>query len=145
MADVFISYSRRDSLFVSALADGLRARGKDVWIDIEGIRDAEVFPDALRHAIESSDGFVFVISPASVKSDYCGREVANAVDAGKRIVPLDFEHVADAEVPEPIRVRNWIPVDGQTDVTVQRLVRALDTDLDHLRAHTHWELKAIEW
>src|SRR4051812_3957065 len=145
MADVFISYSRTDSRFVGALADGLRLNGKDVWIDIEGIRDAEVFPEALRNAIGSSDGFVFVISPASVNSDYCMREVGDAVDAGKRIVPIDFEHVPAGDVPEAIRVRNWIPAGGEVDETVSRVLKALDTDLEHAKAHTHWELKALEW
>src|SRR4051794_2096535 len=145
MADVFISYSRKDSRFVGALADGLRSSGKDVWIDIEGIRDAEVFPDALRRAIGSSDGFVFVISPASVTSPHCIREVDDAVITGKRIVPVDFEHVAVDDIPEPIRVRNWIPAGDDINATIDRVVTALETDLDHLRAHTHWELKAIEW
>jgi WD40 repeat protein len=145
VSDVFISYSRKDSRFVGALAEGLRSKGKDVWIDIEGIRDGEVFPAALRSAIDSSDGFVFVISPASVHSDYCAREVENAVEAGKRIVPVDLEHVADEELPEPIRVRNWIPASDDLGATVDRVVTALNTDLEHLREHTHWELKALEW
>src|SRR4051794_13897091 len=145
MADVFISYSRTDTPFVGALADGLRARGKDVWIDIEGIRDAEVFPEALREAIDSSDGFVFIISPASVGSSYCLREVGDAVEAGKRIVPIDYVHVPDDDVPEPIRVRNWIPAGDDLESTLERVVKALDTDLDHTKAHTHWELKALEW
>src|SRR3954469_4575942 len=141
MADVFISYSRTDSRFVGALADGLRTHGKDVWIDIEGIRDAEGFPEALGNAIGSSDGFVFVISPASVGSSYCMREVDDAVDAGKRIVPVDFSHVSADDLPEAIRVRNWIPGDGDLDTTVDRVMKALDTDLEHAHAHTHWELK----
>ena len=68
MADVFVSYSRRDGAFVSQLHEALRARGKQVWVDVEGIRDAEVFPAAIRSAIESSDAFAFVISPDSVES-----------------------------------------------------------------------------
>jgi WD40 repeat protein len=145
MAHVFISYSRRDTHFVGALAAGLRGRGKDVWIDIEGIRDAEVFPAALREAIDSSDGFVFVISPASVSSRYCMREVGDAVESGKRIVPIDFDHVPDDEIPEAIRVRNWIPAGDDLTATVERVVKALDTDLDHIKAHTHWEVNALEW
>jgi WD40 repeat protein len=145
MAHVFISYSRRDSKFVGALGEALRGRGKDVWIDIKGIRDAEVFPDALREAIESSDGFVFVISPASVQSPYCRREIEDAVDSGKRIVPIDWQPVSEEELPEPIRVRNWIPANGDLDATVERVAKALDTDLEYLREHTHWELKALEW
>ena len=145
MAHVFISYSRKDSRFVGALAEALRGRGKDVWIDIEGIRDAEVFPDALREAIESSEGFVFVISPASVSSRFCMREVVDAVETGKRIVPVDWERVPEDDVPEPIRVRNWIPTGDDLGATVERVVKALETDLEHLREHTHWEMKALEW
>src|SRR3954447_3095045 len=145
MPDVFISYSRRDSAFVGELADGLRSHGKEVWVDIDGLRDAEVFPVALRHAIEESDGFVFVISPAAVKSAYCAREIADAVDAGKRIVPVDLTHVAPDDLPEAIRVRNWIPVQDDMPGTIGRVARALETDLEHARAHTHWELKALEW
>src|SRR6476660_6350067 len=74
MADVFVSYSRRDGAFVSQLHEALHARGKQVWVDVEGIRDAEVFPAAIRSAIESSDAFAFVISPDSVESPFCAQE-----------------------------------------------------------------------
>jgi len=40
VADVFISYSRRDSAFVARLRAELEGRGKDVWLDVDGIRDA---------------------------------------------------------------------------------------------------------
>jgi hypothetical protein len=62
LPDVFLSYSRRDMEFVRRLADDLEGRGKDVWVDVDGIRDAEKFPEALRRAIERSDAFVFVRS-----------------------------------------------------------------------------------
>ena len=75
MAEVFLSYSRRDTAFVQRLVRALDAHGKDVWIDVQGIRDGEVFPLALRRAVEASDGFVFVISPDSVASPICGQEV----------------------------------------------------------------------
>jgi WD40 repeat protein len=147
VADVFLSYSRRDYDAVRRLADALGARGKDVWIDIEGIRDAEVFPAALRSAIEASDGFVFVISPESVRSPYCVQEVDHAVHAGKRIVPVELEKVADGEVPDGIRERNWIPFegDGGFEASVERVAAALDTDLEHVKAHTRWDVKALEW
>src|SRR5476649_2775990 len=98
MADVFISYSRRDSGYVQRLQQELASRGKDVWLDTEGIRDAEVFPAALRSAVESSDGFVFVISPDSVISRFCEQEVDHAIELNKRIVPLLLEQVPDERV-----------------------------------------------
>jgi WD40 repeat protein len=146
LADVFVSYSRSDSELVNRLVERLRERGKDVWVDVEGIRDAEVFPAALRRAVEGSDGFVFVISPDSVASPFCEQEVDHAVELNKRVVPLSYRFVPDEQIPEGIRVRNWIPVgDGDFDAGVERLVQALDTDLEWDRGHTHWLLKAIEW
>ena len=40
MADVFISYSRRDEAFVQRLRESLAERGKDVWVDREDIGPA---------------------------------------------------------------------------------------------------------
>jgi WD40 repeat protein len=146
MADVFISYSRRDSGYVQRLQQELARRGKDVWVDTEGIRDAEVFPAALRRAVEGSDAFVFVISPDSVRSPFCGQEVDHAVELNKRVVPLALREVADAEIPQEIRFRNWIPV-GTTEFAegVDRLVAAIDTDLEWERQHTRLTVKALEW
>jgi YVTN family beta-propeller protein len=147
VADVFLSYSRRDGAFVQRLGSALRERGKEVWVDVEGIRDAEVFPEALRRAVESSDGFVFVISPDSVGSSFCVEEVEHAASLNKRIVPIALRPVTDEEVPEGVRVRNWIPAGEAWDfeTTINRVLRALDTDLEWERQHSRLTVKAIEW
>src|ERR1700723_3438783 len=107
MADVFVSYSRRDSEFVRRMADSITQRGKEVWLDTEGIADGEVFPEAIKRAIEQSDAFLFVITPSSVGSRYCEQEVEYARDLQKRIVPLLREFVPDSDLPAEIRDRNW--------------------------------------
>jgi WD40 repeat protein len=147
MSDVFVSYSRRDSQFVGKLAQSIEDRGKQVWVDTEGIADAEVFPQAIRTAIEQSDAFLFVITPAAVDSSYCENEVDYARELGKRIVPVLRVAVPDASLPAEIRDRNWIPFTEQDpyEPSVERLVRALDRDLEHAREHTRWLVKAIEW
>lgn len=147
MADVFLSYSRRDSEFVSRLASALEQRGKEVWVDVEGVRDAEVFPEALRRAIESSDAFAFVISPDAVKSSFCVEEIEHAARLNKRIVPLALRPVPDEELPEEVRFRNWIPAggDGELREVVERVVRALDTDLEWEREHSRLTVRALEW
>ena len=88
MADVFVSYSRRDAVFVRRIADSISERGKEVWLDTEGIADGEVFPEAIKRAIEQSDAFLFVITPDAVSSAYCENEVEYARDIQKRIVPV---------------------------------------------------------
>jgi WD40 repeat protein len=146
MADVFVSYSRRDSEFVRRLQEDLESRGKSAWVDVEGIRDAEVFPAALRRAIEGSDAFVFVISPESAHSAFCEQEVNHAVELNKRVVPLALRAVRDDEVPEEIRFRNWIPAgDSDFESMMDRLVTAIDTDLEWERQHTRLTVKALEW
>jgi len=145
--DVFVSYARTDSVFVSRLVESIESRGKDVWVDTEGIADGEVFPEAIKRAIEQSDAFVFVITPDSVASAYCENEVEYARDMQKRIVPILRVPVPDPQLPTEIRVRNWIPFTdaAQFDASVARLVGALDTDLEAVRAHTRWLVKALEW
>jgi WD40 repeat protein len=147
MADVFLSYSRRDTDFVRGLVADLEARGKSVWVDTEGISDGEVFPDAIRSAIEGSDSFVFVITPESAASAYCEQEVEHALALNKRVVPVLREPVPDEALPEAIRVRNWVPYtpDADANAASDRLVAALDTDLEHVHAHTYWLVKALAW
>ena len=147
VADVFISYSRRDSLFVERLAAAVEGRGKAVWLDTEGIEAGEVFPIALRRAIEGSDAFVFVITPDSVASQFCEQEIEHAQTLGKRILPVLRSKVPDEGLPAEVRERNWIPFedDEQFAGSVDRLIAALDKDLDHAQAHTRWLVKALDW
>src|SRR5271156_596426 len=102
MADVFISYSRTDTEFVQSIASSLHAIGKSLWIDTDDISDADVFPQAIRTAIEESDAFLFVITKASVTSRFCEQEVTYARSLNKRIVPVLRQGVEDAEIPEEI-------------------------------------------
>ena len=147
MPDVFVSYSRRDGDFVGRLTDSLEERGKSVWIDTEGIADSEVFPDAIRSAIEESDGLIFVISPDSTTSRYCAEELRHATAMHKRIVPVLRELVADDDLPLEVRDRSWIPFTESDEYagSLDRVVRALDTDLEARKEHTTWLVKAVEW
>ena len=147
MSDVFISYSRTDTEFVQRIASSLEENGKSAWVDTVGISDAEVFPRAIRSAIEESDAFLFVITPASVASGYCEQEVTYASSLAKRIVPVLRDAVPDGDLPEEIRTRNWIPFSpgDDYDASVGRVVQALDTDLEARKYHTRLLVKAIEW
>jgi WD40 repeat protein len=147
VADVFISYSRTDIEFVQRLASSLHELGKSTWIDTSGIADAEVFPQAIRSAIEESDAFLFIITPASVASGFCEQEVTYARSLAKRIVPILRDPVPDDQIPEEIRHRNWIPSTDSDDydASLARVERALDTDLELRKEHTRILVKAVEW
>lgn len=150
MTDVFVSYARSDAReFVARLSAALAERGKDTWVDLEDIPAASVWNDDLRAGIASSDSFCFVISPASVSSEHCRTELEYAVGLGKRLLPVLHLPVPDAAVPEALAVRNWIPQTGRFDddfdASLATLVTAIETDLDWVREHTRWGLRATEW
>ena len=144
---VFISYSRKDKEFVRRLDEALRRRGREAWVDWEGIRPTEEFMQAIYGVIEGADTFIFVLTPDSVTSVVCGREIAHAVSHNKRIVPLVARDVSTEAVPEALAKLNWIfcrHTDDFEEATAT-LITALDTDLSWLRAHTRLLTRAIEW
>src|SRR5215468_10822872 len=108
MPDLFISYSRKDKDFVQRLDESLKSRGREAWVDWEDIRPTEDFMQAIHGAIEGVDTFVFVLTPDSVASVVCGREIAHAVAHNKRMVPIVARPVDDKAVPEALAKLNWI-------------------------------------
>jgi len=146
-SDVFISYSRKDSEFVRRLEKALESRGREAWVDWEGIRPTEEFMQAIYRAIESTDTFVFVISSDSVTSETCGRELAHAVSHNKRMIPIMARDVDAKAVPEPLAKLNWVFAreTDSFDEATDTLISALDTDLGWVRAHTRLLTRAIEW
>lgn len=87
--DVFISYSRTHSLhFAASLHQQMVRLGLSCWFDKVNIPHADDYQERIRHGINSAHNFVFIISPSSIRSPYCLKEVALAVTRGKRIIPL---------------------------------------------------------
>src|SRR5881396_296881 len=76
--------------------------------DWEDIRPTEEWMQAIYGAIEGADTFVFVLTPDSVASIVCGREIAHAAANNKRMVPIVARDVDVATVPEPLAKLNWI-------------------------------------
>ena len=60
----------------------------EAWVDWEDIRPTEDFMQAIYGAIEGVDTFVFVLTPDSVASAVCGREIAHAAAHNKRMMPI---------------------------------------------------------
>jgi WD40 repeat protein len=147
MPDVFISYSRRDLEFVHKLHASLVAREKDVWVDWQDIPPTAEWLEEVFQGVESSDNFLFVITPASLTSEVCARELGHALEQHKRLVPV-LRGDADGEtVPEALAARNWtfFRDDDDYGASFEALVSALDTDLEWVSAHTRLLGRALEW
>lgn len=86
--DVFISYSRKDSQFVSTFLPLFREHGINAWIDIDGIYTGEAFKKVITKAIKSSKVFLFFSSAASNSSEWTAKEINLAVLFKKKIIPI---------------------------------------------------------
>lgn len=149
MADVFISYSRRDSDFVRRLHAALSAQQRDVWVDWEDIPLTANWWREICAAIEAANTFIFIISPDSVTSEVCRNEVEHAVQNNKRFIPLlyrDISGVDKSVIHRAIQAHNWIPFNAEGfDSALPLLLNALTLDLEHVRQHTLLLVRAKEW
>lgn len=93
MADIFVSYSRKDLEQALSLVERLRAAGFDVWIDKHGIEGANSWSKEIANALESASIFLLLLSESSVASPNVSKELGVATLLQKRIVPLRLERV----------------------------------------------------
>ena len=129
------------------LHEALGARGYEVWVDWEDIPPSAQWHAEIQAGILDADGVIFVISPDSVASEVCARELEHAAERHKRIVPVVRREPEGGAGPELIAALNWVFLrdEDDFDAGIATLVSALETDLDHVRAHTRLGIEAERW
>ena len=145
---VFISYSRKDKLFVQKLNDALDNAGVQAWVDWEGIELASDWMQRITNAIQTHDAFIFVMSPDSLKSKVCADELELGIKLNKKLIPVLFrEPQKDQSMHEKLAATNWVYMrEGDNfDETVPKLVEAIQTDLEWVSRHTQLLNQATEW
>ena len=147
MADVFISYSRKDKDFVLDLQEALEERGRGTWVDWEDIPLTAKWLEEVYSGIESANTFAFVISPDSLVSEFCRRELDHAVKNNKRLAPIWRRDVDDESVPPDLASHQYVYFRESDDFekSFESLMKALDTDLEWVREHTRLLTRAKEW
>lgn len=138
MPQVFVSYSRKDKDFVRKLADAFASQNRNAWIDWKDIPLTAEWQKEILTNIEAAENLVFVISPDSVASLNCKREIGHALAYNKRILPIFFRPVADDAIPEDLGKfqRIEFSVADNFDEKFAALAAALDTDLQWVQRHT---------
>jgi len=150
---LFISYSRADLAFADELVGGLEIDNSfDVAIDRHSIIEGEDWKKRLGALIADADTIVFLLSPASAKSEICAWEVDEAVRLTKRIVPVLVTPLGALPAPPQLAALNYTRFDPLDDgrprsftAGIKGLVRALKADLGWLREHTRLLARASEW
>lgn len=146
--DAFISYSRKDKGFAERLVARFHQLDRGAWIDWDDIHKGEDWWNSIQRGIEESDRFIFIISPDSVTSTVCRKEISYAAQLNKQMLPLlRREGFNSTELHPSIAQYNWIFCrdDDDVDLAFRELFRSLDTDLLYVRAHTRMIMRSLEW
>ncbi|CAG0953023.1 hypothetical protein ANAEL_00174 [Anaerolineales bacterium] len=85
---IFISYSRVDTEFVTRLITDLTRQGLNIWMDQRNIGAGQRWDSVIQDALEACDLFMIVLSPHSVESENVLDELSFAINSNKRIIPI---------------------------------------------------------
>ena len=107
MSDVFLSYSRKDTEFVRKIFELLGARKREAWIDLNDIDYSVKWWDEICAGIDGANNFVLFISPNSLTSLFCHREIAYAMEHKKRIIPFLIYTINEREISQTWQTRRY--------------------------------------
>ena len=85
---IFISYSRKDLIFVEKLAQDLSDSGYEVWYDLSKIEGGDRWSQEIEDGINQSEIFAIVVTQNSMDSEWVEKEYHFASRRGMKIVPL---------------------------------------------------------
>ena len=98
---VFVSYAHANVDLVYAEIAWLQQQGVRLWYDASGISAGSEWNDEIASAIKSASIFVYFITPESVASEHCRRELNFAQNQGCRVIAV---HLEDTEVPDGLQL-----------------------------------------
>jgi WD40 repeat protein len=147
MTSLFISYSRKDLESARKLTQPFEGQGLDFWIDWEGIPPTVDWWREIERGIEQADIFLFLLSPDSAGSKVCKQEIEHAAKNGKRLVPVVVRDIKADQAPTELKPLNWIFLRAADDYDagLNKLIEAVKTDYEWVRAHRQLQVKALEW
>ena len=96
---LFVSYARVDRPFCEQIVETLES-AHEVWFD-KRLHAGKKWWDQITGRLAWCEGFVYLLSPESVESEYCRKEYAIADGAGKAIFPVIIQ--PGTAVPDDLR------------------------------------------
>lgn len=145
---IFMSYSRKDEDKAEKIINALKNHRVVTWVDKQDVPKGEIIESTLFQGIEKSTVFLFLISPDSVESEWCQKEIKHATKNAKRILPVYIQATDANRIPKSITDRNYIYCrDGQDNFedSVQLIYKTIRTDYEWANYHTNLQNKMLAW
>ncbi|UZR95024.1 toll/interleukin-1 receptor domain-containing protein [Chondrinema litorale] len=145
-SEVFICYSQKNADFARKLNLKLQTFGKNTWFDQESLIGASNFEEEIFRGIAVSENFVFIITPESIASEFCAKEVDFAAAQNKRFIPILLEETSPENIPQQLKRIQWVDFKHKTfETAFGRLIQAINIDRAYVQKHTRLQQLALEW
>lgn len=127
MPTVFLSYARQDAQAVSRVADDLRRRGVELWMDRQDLVAGDEWLPQIEAAISKADFMLVFISNASLNSAWVQREYqvafqSQAKTGGTRLIPVLLERV---ELPSFLAAIQYVDLTESYVDGIRQILHAL--------------------
>ena len=119
---VFVSYARADKPYCIRIIDTLRAH--EVWYD-KGLHAGQERWQEILRRLEWCEVFLYLLSPDSVTSQSCRRELELALRLKRDIIPV----MITRNTVRPENMRDWKYVDLSEKLTVENVSQLLNAIL----------------
>jgi len=107
--DVFISYAQEDKLIADAVCAKLESLNIRCWIAPRDVSPGKNFPEAIIDGIEGGRMMIVIFSSHANNSPHVLRELTNAVNKGRIIIPFRIEDIVPSKSMEYlISVPHWL-------------------------------------
>lgn len=126
MADIFISYARKDLERAEPLAHALNSHGWEVWWDISSLRTGESFNEAIQEALSDVKTVVVLWSETSVDSPWVKAEAYFAWERNKLASIILDEGIT---LPVPFNTTHAESLCGWSGGTSATAYKKIITDL----------------
>jgi hypothetical protein len=133
--DVFISYAQQDKPVADAVCVRLETHRIRCWMAPRDVPPGKDFPEAIIEGIEGGRIVVVIFSSYANNSPHVIRELTNAVNKGRIIIPFRIEDVAPTKSMEYlISVPHWLdavtpPLEKHIDILIHTIECILGTGM----------------
>jgi formylglycine-generating enzyme required for sulfatase activity len=151
MTDIFICYDAdHDKAIRDSVVQSLSRYAKTTWIHDRDIQKGADYEREIKLGIEQADNFFYFISPHSIASDYCQKELAHALKYNKRIVPLLITPTPELGIPKILRDLQYVDFTDNTcqadyDNDIDDILNILRLDQAYYEQHKVFLARALKW
>lgn len=113
---IFVSYAHDDGALAHALAAAMEAEGARIWLDQGELLIGDSLLERISEAVAEVDFVAALVSPASLESNWCRKEIALAMSkqlcrGGRRVAVLPLR-VGDVTMPASLADVKWLQLDS---------------------------------